>query len=100
MFDVGFFELVVVFVICLLVLGPERLPKAARKLGYWSGRAKSTFNNLRYELEREAHNQDMQEKFRRQIQELGIDEKSLSSGQQSSIQPPARDEANQQKPHE
>lgn len=78
MFDMGFFELLVVFVIALLVLGPERLPKVARKVGYWSGRARATFNNLRYELEREVHNQDMQEKFRRKAKELGIDEASLS----------------------
>lgn len=78
MFDMGFFELLVVFVIALLVLGPERLPKVARKVGYWSGRARATFNNLRYELEREVHNQDMMEKFRSKAKELGIDEESLS----------------------
>lgn len=78
MFDMGFFELLVVFVIALLVLGPERLPKVARQIGYWAGRARSTLSNLRYELEREAHNQDMHEKFRKQIHELGLDEKTLS----------------------
>ena len=83
MFDMGFFELLVVFVIALLVLGPERLPKVVRQVGYWTGRARSTCNNLRYELEREAHNQEMQEKFRKQIAELGLDEKTLSGGTQS-----------------
>ncbi|MCB1837294.1 MAG: twin-arginine translocase subunit TatB [Alcanivoracaceae bacterium] len=78
MFDIGFFELLVIFVIALLVLGPERLPRVARQIGYWSGRARAAFNNLRYELEREAHNQEMQEKFRKQMETLGIDEKSLS----------------------
>lgn len=77
MFDMGFFELLVVFVIALLVLGPERLPKVARQFGYWTGRARSAFSNLRYELEREVHNQDMQEKFRQKAKELGIDEASL-----------------------
>lgn len=88
MFDMGFFELLVVFVIALLVLGPERLPKVVRQVGYWTGRARSTFNNLRYELEREAHNQEMQEKFRKQIAELGLDEKTLSGGTQN---PPAKE---------
>lgn len=77
MFDIGFFELVLIFVIGLLVLGPERLPVVARKVGYWTGRARATFNNLRYELEREAHNRDMQERFRKQMEELGIDEETF-----------------------
>lgn len=78
MFDIGFFELVLIFVICLVVLGPERLPSVARALGHWTGRARNAFNNLRYELEAEAHNRDMQEKFRSKMQELGIDEDILS----------------------
>ncbi|MFN3712415.1 MAG: Sec-independent protein translocase protein TatB [Alcanivoracaceae bacterium] len=78
MFDIGFFELVIVFVIGLLVLGPERLPKVVRAIGHWSGRARATLNNLKYEIEREAHNEEMKERFRKQLQELGIDEDALS----------------------
>jgi Tat protein translocase TatB subunit len=39
MFDVGFWELAVIFVVGLLVLGPERLPKVAQQLGQWAGKA-------------------------------------------------------------
>jgi sec-independent protein translocase protein TatB len=78
MFDIGFFELVIVFVIGLLVLGPERLPKVVRAIGQWTGRARATLNNLKYEIEREAHNEEMKERFRKQLQELGIDEDALS----------------------
>jgi sec-independent protein translocase protein TatB len=74
MFDVGFFELVVIFVIGLMILGPERLPKVVRSIGHWSGRARATLNNLKYEFEREAHNEDMKERFKQQLQELGLDE--------------------------
>ncbi|PKM21572.1 MAG: twin-arginine translocase subunit TatB [Gammaproteobacteria bacterium HGW-Gammaproteobacteria-14] len=74
MFDVGFFELVVVFVIGLMILGPERLPKVVRSIGHWSGRARATLNNLKYEFEREAHNEEMKERFKQQLQELGLDE--------------------------
>lgn len=81
MFDIGFFELVVVFVIALLVLGPERLPKVVRTLGHWTGRAKATLNNLKYEMEREAYNEEMKERFRSQLKELGIDEQMLASGE-------------------
>ena len=79
MFDIGFFELLIVFVIGLLVLGPERLPKVVRAIGHWTGRAKATLNNLKYEMEREAYNEEMKERFKKQLQELGIDESALSS---------------------
>jgi sec-independent protein translocase protein TatB len=93
MFDIGFFELVVVFVIGLLVLGPERLPRVVRAIGHWTGRARATLNNLKYEMEREAYNEEMKERFKKQLQELGIDEQTLVSGQKpeqgSSAEPPA-----------
>ena len=53
MFDVGFMELVLVSVIGLLVLGPQRLPKVAAELGKWVGRARRTATQLRRQLERE-----------------------------------------------
>jgi Tat protein translocase TatB subunit len=53
MFDVGFPELVLVFVIGLLVLGPQRLPKVASEIGKWVGRARRTATQLRRQLERE-----------------------------------------------
>ncbi|MFP1683724.1 Sec-independent protein translocase protein TatB [Alloalcanivorax sp. C16-1] len=77
MFDIGFSELTLIFVIGLVVLGPERLPKAARTVGYWMGRARSTFNHLRNELEREALNQDMRERMESQMREMGLDEDSI-----------------------
>jgi sec-independent protein translocase protein TatB len=53
MFDVGFSELLLVFVIGLLILGPERLPRVAAQVGRWVGRARRMANQLRYQLERE-----------------------------------------------
>ena len=78
MFDIGFFELLLIFVMALLILGPERLPRVARTVGHWMGRARSSFNNLRYELEREAMNEEMRRKFSNQLEQLGIDEDTLS----------------------
>lgn len=54
MFDVGFSELVLCFVVALVVLGPQKLPAVARTLGRWTGRARSYVRNLTAELEREA----------------------------------------------
>lgn len=53
MFDIGFFELIIIFVLGLLVLGPERLPKVARTAGRFIGKARGMARNLQYELERE-----------------------------------------------
>ena len=46
MFDIGFWELVILFGLGLLVLGPERLPAVAAKLGRWAGQARSMARNL------------------------------------------------------
>jgi len=54
MFDVGFSELLVCFVIALVVLGPEKLPRLARTLGRWSGQARIYMRNLTSELDRES----------------------------------------------
>ena len=46
MFDIGFLELFVIFAIALLVLGPDKLPGAARSVGKNIGKAKRFFNNM------------------------------------------------------
>ena len=53
MFDIGFPELLLVSVVMLLVLGPERLPEALRNLGLWLGRARRSFTRVKTEIERE-----------------------------------------------
>ena len=87
MFDIGFSELALISIIGLVVLGPERLPKAARTVGYWVGRARSTFNHLRNELEREALNQDMRERMEKQMREMGLDEDSIREARESLLSP-------------
>lgn len=78
MTDISFAEMALVLIIALIVLGPERLPKAARTMGHWVGRARAAFNHLKYELESEAINQEMREKFKNHTEELGLDQKSLA----------------------
>jgi sec-independent protein translocase protein TatB len=53
MFEVGFTEIVLIFGIALLVLGPTRLPKLAADLGRWAGRARAMARQLRTQLEQE-----------------------------------------------
>ncbi len=53
MFDVGFWELVLIFGLGLVILGPERLPRIAAQVGRWVGRARRTASQLRRQLEME-----------------------------------------------
>lgn len=53
MFDISFIELITIGVVALVVLGPERLPAAARTLGSFLRKARESFNSVRAEFERE-----------------------------------------------
>lgn len=50
MFDIGFWELFLILVLALLVVGPERLPKAARTAGYWLGKARRYVEGVKEEM--------------------------------------------------
>lgn len=56
MFEVGFTELLLIFAIALVVLGPQRLPKLAQQVGRWIGRARAMARQFREQLEEEAAN--------------------------------------------
>ncbi|WP_373090508.1 Sec-independent protein translocase protein TatB [Zhongshania sp.] len=53
MFDIGFAELLVLGVLGLLVIGPERLPGTVRTIALWTGRLRRSFSDIRSEIERE-----------------------------------------------
>ena len=69
MFDIGFWELIVIAIIALLVIGPEQLPGFVRDLGRWAGRLRRLINNTRHELER-GLNMDGQGELDRKISGL------------------------------
>jgi len=64
MFDVGFSEIALIAVVALLVLGPERLPKAARTAGALLRRARASWQNVRSEIERELAAEDLRSSLR------------------------------------
>lgn len=69
MFDIGFWEVVLIGMLALIVIGPERLPGVARTLGHWVGRARRYVEGVKSEVEKELdttelkrilHNQEVQ----------------------------------------
>lgn len=63
MFDVGFWEIILIFGLGLMVLGPEKLPRIAAQLGRWVGRARRTASQLRWQLEREIDMGDQKRRY-------------------------------------
>jgi len=70
MFDVGFSELLMIAVVALIVLGPERLPKAARFAGLWVRRARAQWNSVKGEFEREMADDELRRTLRETQQSL------------------------------
>lgn len=68
MFDIGFMELVLIAIVSLIVIGPERLPGAVRTASLWIGRAKRSFNQVKTEIEREIN----ADEIRRQLHNESI----------------------------
>ena len=61
MFDVGFFELCIIGVVALLVIGPDKLPKAARTAGLWVGRAKRMVARVKSDIDAEIRQDELKE---------------------------------------
>ncbi|MDP6969357.1 MAG: Sec-independent protein translocase protein TatB [Gammaproteobacteria bacterium] len=62
MFDVGFTEIVLIGIIGLIVLGPERLPVAARTVGKWVGKIKRTVGGVQREIQQELRLEEIRHK--------------------------------------
>lgn len=73
MFDIGFLELVLTGIIALLVLGPEKLPHAARTAGKWIGTAKRMVSQVTQEIDREIKTQELREKLKQEGDTLGLE---------------------------
>lgn len=70
MFDVGFSELLLLAVVALVVLGPEKLPHAARMTGAWIGRIRRMVLGIQAEIEKEVAAQEMRDRIQKEIERL------------------------------
>ena len=65
MFDIGFAELVIIAVVGLLVIGPDRLPSAIRTGSAWLNRLRRGFNDIKQEVKQELHNDAVMQELRK-----------------------------------
>lgn len=67
MFEVGFSELLMLALVSLLVVGPERLPKAARLAGLWIGKLRTTIHSVKHEIQQELQIEEMRQIMQQQM---------------------------------
>ena len=70
MLDIGFLELMLIGVVGLLVLGPERLPRAARTTGMWIGKIKRTVSGMQREISAQLEAEELRQKLNEQQKKL------------------------------
>lgn len=61
MFDIGFWELTIVGLVSLVVIGPKRLPGVVRVVGFWMGKARRTVESVKHELKDELYAEDLRQ---------------------------------------
>ncbi|MGD2074462.1 MAG: Sec-independent protein translocase protein TatB [Gammaproteobacteria bacterium] len=72
MFDIGFWELLIIGVVALLVIGPERLPKVARTAGLWLGRARRFVSSVKADIDREIAAEELKKVLAKQAESTGL----------------------------
>ena len=83
MFDSGFLEMLVIGVIALMVVGPERLPGLASKVGKMVGKMKAFVANTREDIEKEIRAEEMQSMLSKQKEEISeLRDKMKDTGKQ------------------
>ena len=70
MFDIGFAEILLIGVVGLLVVGPEQLPGAVRTAMAWINRFRRSFDQIRTEVRRELHNDEVMQKLQEESREF------------------------------
>ncbi len=85
MFDIGFSEMMVIAVIALIVLGPEKLPRVARTAGHLLGRMQRYVNDVKSDINREIELDELR-KLQKEMQSTAQDIEQTVKGQISSVE--------------
>ena len=91
MFDIGFAELIIIGVVGLLVIGPERLPGTIRTASLWLNRIRRGFNDIKQEVQQELHNDSVMQELRKTGEQIKAQtdsvEQSIHSASETLKQP-------------
>jgi sec-independent protein translocase protein TatB len=90
MFDIGFSEIVVIAVVALIVLGPERLPKAARTMGHLFGRLQRYVNDVKADINREMEIEELK-KLQQEVKSAAREMEQSVTSAASSVESGMRD---------
>lgn len=93
MLDIGFLELMLIGVVALLVLGPERLPRAARTTGLWIGRIKRTVSGMQREISAQLEAEELRQKLNDQQKKLNDSLQKAKLDVESIVDQPATTQA-------
>jgi len=74
MFDIGFSELVLIAIVALLVIGPDRLPKVARTAGLWVGKMRGFVTSVKSDIDQELAASELKKILKEQADASGIHE--------------------------
>lgn len=87
MFEIGFSELVLILLVALVVLGPERLPKAAAKLGQLTGQARSYLRSFMSQLQAETQAADLRNAVKPEMEAIKKDFQNITATPASDDKP-------------
>ena len=98
MFDIGFSELVLVAVVGLLVIGPERLPETIRTASLWLNRLKRGFNDIKREVQQELHNDAVMQELRKTGAQIKAEADSIGKSVDDAAGGPAQPTSENSRP--
>jgi len=94
MFDIGFWELGLIGVVALFVIGPERMPEMVQTIGQWTGQIRRLITSLKREIEIETRSEEYKllnkefleedRKFKSVVRDASLNDKPLSRDGESS----------------
>ena len=96
MFDIGFWEVIFIMIITLLVVGPERLPKVARTAGLWVGKIRGFVTSVKADIDKELAAEELKRTLAKQASVTGLEEiieetKSALSLDNAPVKDPAQE---------